>query len=284
MNERELKCRDILLAVDNYLEAVIDKIPEKVPVSPKFRMTHNGDISKIGESPLWRNTLLVKERQTFVDPDTGQAVFYGIFTNVVSDFSITHPIDMNLYAFWCTATIRIKLEQGLITEIEELCNDRQLRGFPVMKKDIVLPDPNFSWYVPPDARSTKEEMVALIDNYWDCASGLKSIDQLPVHPDAQRFEEGYRTTNHLHSFRGDFKHNKTFRWDVLQENRRYPVVDPEHGVIVSYCMMENQITGPATRDYRRGALVVEAFRIDYGLINRLLAMFPFISDKTGWEK
>jgi hypothetical protein len=284
MNERELKRRDILLAVDNYLEAMIDKTPKKIPASPKLKMTHNGESSRIGESPLWHNTLLVKERQTFADPDTGQAVFYGIFTNVVSDFSITHPIDMNLYAFWCSVTIRIKLEQGIITEIEELCNDRQLRGFPVMKKDIILPDPNFSWYVPPDARSTKEEMITLIDNYWDCASGLKPIDQLPVHPDAQRFEEGYRTTNHLHSFRGDFKHNKTFLWDVLQENRRYPVVDPEHGVIVSYCMMENQITGPATRDNRRGALVVEAFRIDYGLINRLLAMFPFLAGKTGWEE
>jgi hypothetical protein len=283
MNERELRRRQILLAVDTYLEAVIDKTPDRVPVSAGYKMTHNGVLSKIGESPLWRNTLLVKERQTFADPDSCEAVFYGIFTNVLSDFSITHPIDMNLYAFWATVSIRFKLENGLITEIEELCNDRQLRGFPTVKKDIVLPDPHFSWYVPAEARSAKEELVALIDNYWDCASGLQPIEKLPVHPDAQRFEEGYRTTNHLHSFRGDFKHNETFRWDVLQENRRYPVIDPEHGVIVSYCMMENQITGPATRDNVRGALVVEAFRIDYGLINRLLAMFPFLTGKTGWE-
>jgi hypothetical protein len=283
MTERELKRRDILLAVDTYLESIIDKTPEKVPASPKLKMTHNGESSRIGESPLWRNTLRVKERQTFADPDSGQAVFYGIFTNVQSDFGVPRQIDMNLYAFWGTVTIRIKFEQGLITEIEELCNDKDLRLFPVPKKDIVLPDPNFAWYVPPEARSTKEEMIALIDNYWDCASGIKSIDQLPVHPDAQRYEEGYRTTNQLHSFRGDFKHNKTFRWDVLQENRRYPVVDPEYGLIVSYCMMENNIAGSAARDYVRGALVVEVFRIDYGLINRLLAMFPFLTGKTGWE-
>jgi hypothetical protein len=283
MNERELKRQRILLAVDAYLEAVIDKTPDKVPVAAVYKMTHNGESIKLGESSVWRNTLLVKERQTFADPDTGQAVFYGVFTNVVSDFSVTHPIDMNLYAFWATVTIRLKLEDGLITEIEELCNDRQLRGFPAIKRDIVLPDPNFSWYVPPEARITKEEMVALVDNYWDCASGLKPIENLPVHPDAQRFEEGFRTTNHLHSFAGDFKHNKGFRWDVLQENRRYPIVDPEHGVIVSYCMMENHISGPVARDNVRGALVVEAFRIDYGLINRLLAMFPFLTGKTGWE-
>jgi hypothetical protein len=84
-------------------------------------------------------------------------------------------------------------------------------------------------------------MVALVDNYWDCFSGLKPIDQLPVHPDAQRFEEGFRVTNQIHSLRGDFKYNNAFKRDVFQKNRRYPVVDPEHGVIVSYCVMENMV-------------------------------------------
>lgn len=282
MNERETKRRALLLAVDSYLEALIDKTPEKFPASPKLKMTHNGEACKPGESPLWHNTLLIKERQTFADPDSGEAVFFGVFTNVLSDFSVTHPIDMNLYAYWCTVSIRFKLEGGLFTEIEELANDRQLRGFPALKKDIVLPDPHFSWWVPPESRMTKEELIAIIDNYWDCASGLKPIEELPVHPDAQRFEEGFRTTNHLHSFRGDFKHNNSFRWDVFQKNRRYPVVDPEHGLIVSYCMMENHISGPATREFKRGALVVEAFRIECGLIYRLLAMFPFLDDKIGW--
>jgi hypothetical protein len=283
MNEREMKRRDILLAVDAYLEAMIDKTPGKVPASSNLKMTHNGERTKPGESPLWYNTLLVKERQTFADPDTGQAVFFGVMTNVLSDLSVTHPININAYVFWCTATIRFKLENGLITEIEELVNDQQYRFFPTPKKDIVLPDPHFSWYVPPDARSTKEEMVALVDNYWDCFSKLKPIDKLPVHPDAQRFEEGFRVTNQIHSFRGDFKYNNAFKWDVFQENRRYPVVDPEHGVIVSYCVMENMVPDLPRLANKRGSLVVEAFRIEYGLLYRLLAMFPLIDGKTGWE-
>jgi hypothetical protein len=282
MNQRTQKKQAILLAMDAYLEALIDKKPENVPASPKLKMTNNGETAAIGETQIWKNTLLIKERQTFADPDTGEAVFFGTFTNMLSDNSVTRYIPQQLYAFWATVSIRIKVENGLITELEELVNDRQLRGFPALKKDIVLPDPNFGWPVPEEERSTKEEMIALIDQYWDCASGLKPIDQLPVHPDAQRFEEGYRTTNHLHSFRGDFKHNDTFRWDVLQENRRYPVVDPEHGIIVSYCMMENNVADPQTREFKRGALVVEAFRIECGLIYRLLAMFPFLDDQIGW--
>jgi hypothetical protein len=282
MDQRTKKKQAILLAMDAYLEALLDKKPEKVPASPKLKMTNNGETAAIGETQIWKNTLLIKERQTFADPDTGEAVFFGTFTNMLSDNSITRYIPQQLYAFWATVAIRIKVENGLISELEELVNDRQLRSFPALKRDIVLPDPNFGWYVPEGERLTKEEMVALIDNYWDCASGLKPIDQLPVHPDAQRFEEGYRTTNHLHSFRGDFKHNSSFRWDVLQENRRYPVVDPEHGVIVSYCMMENHVEDPQTREFKRGALVVEAFRVECGLIYRLLAMFPFLDDKIGW--
>ncbi|WP_010256231.1 hypothetical protein [Treponema primitia] len=282
MNERAKKRQALLLAMDTYLEALIDKKPENAPVSPKLKMTNNGETVKIGDTQIWKNTLLIKERQTFADPDTGEAVFFGTFTNMLSDNSVTRYIPQQLYAFWATVIIRIKVENSLIIELEELVNDRQLRGFPALKKDIVLPDPNFGWYVPEGERSTKEEMIALIDNYWDCASGLKPIEKLPAHPDVQRFEEGYRTTNHLHSFRGDFKHNTTFRWDVLQENRRYPVVDPEHGTIVSYCMMENNVADPQTREFKRGALVVEAFRIECGLIYRLLAMFPFLDDKIGW--
>jgi hypothetical protein len=282
MNEREKKRQQILLAMDVYLEALIDKKPEKAPVSPNLKMTNNGNPAKVGETQIWKNTLLIKERQTFADPDTGEAVFFGTMTNMLSDNTVTRDIPMQLYAFWATVTIRIKLENGLITELEELVNDRQYRGFPAVKKDISLPDPNFASFVPEAARITKEEMVALIDNYWDCASGLKSIDDLPVHPDAQRYEEGYRTTNHLHSFRGDFKHNPSFRWDVLQENRRYPVVDPEYGIIVSYCMMEHQVVDPKCNEHKRGALVVEAFRIEYGLIYRLLAMFPFLDGPIGW--
>jgi hypothetical protein len=282
MDQRTKKKQAILLAMDTYLEALLDKKPENVSASPGLKMTYNGETVTIGETPIWKNTLLIKERQTFVDPDTGEAVFFGTFTNMLSDNSITRYIPQQLYAFWATVVIRIKVENNLITELEELVNDKQLRAFPALKRDIVLPDPNFGWYVPEGERLSKEEMIALIDNYWDCASGLKPIDQLPVHPDAQRFEEGYRTTNHLHSFRGDFKHNSSFRWDVLQENRRYPVVDPEHGVIVSYCMMENNVAHPQTREFKRGALVVEAFRIECGLIYRLLAMFPFLDDKIGW--
>ena len=73
--------------------------------------------------------------------------------------------------------------------------------------------------------------------------------------------------------------NPDFIWDTT--HRRYPVIDPTRGVILSYCMMDR--LDKKSSDGRRGALVVEAFRIENGAITHLLAFFPFLTGEIGWE-
>lgn len=283
MTNREKKRRVLLNITEIYLEALIDKKPENVPVSSKLKCKYNGEDVALGDSELWRNTLLIKERQTFIDPDSNQVVFFGIFTNVLQEQSQTQefPIDVNLYALYYTATIRLKIVDGLITQIEELASSSRLRNFPAEKRYIKLPEWQFKIPIPEEERSTKEELISIVDTYWDCAAKWQPAESFAAHPDAQRFEEGFRTTNHTYSFRGDFKHNPGFRWDTPKSARRYPVVDPSRGLIVSYCFMEgenNEI------DDKKGALIVEAFRIEDGALCYLMAFFPFLSDKYDWNE
>jgi hypothetical protein len=47
-----MKRGDILLAVDAYLEAMIDKTPGKIPASSNLKMTYNGERTEPGESLL----------------------------------------------------------------------------------------------------------------------------------------------------------------------------------------------------------------------------------------
>jgi ABC-type xylose transport system permease subunit len=49
MDQRAKKKQTILLTMDGYLEVLLDKKPETVPVSPQLKMTNNGEIDAIGE-------------------------------------------------------------------------------------------------------------------------------------------------------------------------------------------------------------------------------------------
>lgn len=279
MTAKETTRRALLELMEDYLEALVEKNTAAVPVAENCKITYNGELSGLGENELWRNSLIIRERQTFVDPETMQLVFFGIFSNERLERDQMFEIGVKLYALMYTATIRLKVENGKITEIEELAADRRLRYFLGEKQDIQLPDLYFKIPVPAEEQSTREEMIALIDTYWDCAAKWQTPDRMKIHPDAQRYEEGFRTTNHTRSFRGDFKHNPSFTWDTT--HRRYPVIDVERGVILSYCMMDNP--KPSDVDGRRGALVVEAFRIENGQITYLFAFFPFLPGSTGWD-
>jgi hypothetical protein len=279
MTITEQKRRELLTIMESYLEALIEKDVKGIPVAAGVKVTYNGEITRIGENELWRNTLIIKERQTFVDPDEGQMVFFGIFSNEQFERDQIFPIDVNLYAMFYTATIRLKVKDHEIVEVEELACSKRLRYFMAEKWDIRLPDLYFKIPIPEEEQSTRKEMIDIIDIYWDCAAKWQPAENMLVHPDAQRYEEGFRTTNHTRSFRGDFKHNPNFTWDTT--HRRYPVIDTTRGVIVSYCMMDRKDTKES--DGRRGALVVEAFRIENGSICHLMAFFPFLTGQIGWE-
>jgi len=281
MTESAKTRRDMVKLMEAYLEALIEKNTNSLPIAANCRATFNGVDVAVGDNELWHNTLVIRQRQTFIDPLSKEMVFFGIMTNEPLEVVYNFPTDIHVYAKIYVATIRLKIVNGAITEIEELVDDKRLRNFYGFSKDIRLPDLEFEIPVPEEERSTREEMVELIETYWDCAAKTQPPEAMSIHPDAQRYENGYQTTNHSNSFRGDFKHNKSFRWDTPREKRLFPVVDPVRGLVVSYCMMEG---GTNVVDGATGARVVEAFKIKDGAICHLMAFFPILEGPAGWER
>lgn len=281
MTENAKIRREMISIMEMYLEAMIEKKPDSLPLASTCRATYNGKTVTVGDNELWANTLIIKQRQTFIDPVSGEMVFFGVMSNEPREMNEFFPIKVHVYKKEYLTTIRIKLINHQIAEIEELTIDDRLRYFYADIKDVVLPDLEFEMIVPEEERSTRDELIQLVSDYWDCAAKWKPAEVLHIHPDAQRFENGYCTTNHSNSFRGDFKHNKSFRWDTPEASRCYPVVDPVRGLVVSSCYMLNG--AGANRDGLMGARIVEAFKIKDGAICRLLAFFPVMDCLTGWE-
>lgn len=282
MTEYAVRRRKMIAVMEAYLEALIEKKPEDLPLDANCRATYNGVETAAGHNELWENTLIIKQRQTFIDPMSGEMVFFGVMSNEPREMNETFPIKVHVYSKQYLTTIRLKLVEDKITEIEELTIDERLRYFYADSDKVKLPDLEFDIPVPEEERSTREELIEMVETYWDCAEKRQPAEALKVHPDAQRYENGYCTTNHSHSFRGDFKHNKSFRWDVPDESRIYPVVDPVRGIVVSSCFMVNGAN--ASADGLEGARIVEAFKIKDGAICRLIAFFPVLGCSAGWNK
>ena len=115
--------------------------------------------------------------------------------------------------------------------------------------------------------------------FWSLVSLVRNSVVLTVY---LLFSVACFFTVHEHSFRGDFKHNKSFRWDIPADSKLYPVVDPVRGVVVSTCFLEYGANAPI--DGLFGERVVEAFKIKDGALCHLLTFFPALEGKTGWEK
>ncbi|WP_138296345.1 MULTISPECIES: hypothetical protein [unclassified Clostridium] len=281
MTEQARRRRELVRMMEQYTEALIEKAPDALPLAANCRATYNGREIAVGDNKVWHNTLVIAQRQTFVDPVSGEMVFFGVMTNETVERNQDFEIRTHVYAASYHYTVRIKVVDGLITEIEELACNRRLRYFFSQIEEIKLPDLEFEIPIPEEERATREELIAIINAYWDALDRKEGWEQLPIHPDAQRYENGYRTTNHSHSFRGDFKHNPPFRWPTPASTRSFPVVDPTRGLVVSECMLEG---GGNIADGGRGMMIVEAFKIKDGAICHLIAHFPLLSGPTGWEK
>ena len=61
-------------------EALTDNNVSRLAVSSGLRVTNNGSVTTLGKGDVWGPARRLPYRQTFVDPVTGAAVFYGVVT------------------------------------------------------------------------------------------------------------------------------------------------------------------------------------------------------------
>jgi len=270
----ESKKRELFGLMLEYLEAITTNDASRLPLSPKVKVTNNGVVSEAASSCIWGHPRRIPFRQTFVDTETDNAVFFGVVTNSTTE----HVGDA---ANWWFYVVRIKSENGAITEIEEIIREQIFAHYEKMPWELKRNN-TFSIILPEDEQVSRSELINTVEAYWNAVE--RSIDgfSLPVHPDAVRYECGTVTTdakNFPNSVRGDFikTQNKGWRWDVV--NRRYPVVDVQRGVVVSFADLKmTDLTNPKFLP----CIVAEAFKIECGLIKELNAFFYSGENSSDW--
>jgi hypothetical protein len=247
----------LLSILTTYTEALVDNDTSRLAVSPQLRVTSNGEVTALGKGQVWSAVKRIPYRHAFVDPVSGAAVFYGTLTN-------TPTRDGEKWWFY---VVRLKIERQLVTEIEEISYDGTLGGTPASSLD--LPHSIYDTYLPTVERSTRAQLFAIADKYFDAVTGTLNYHDIRWHPECQRIELGTFTVNSklgAGSCGGEFKDPKV-RWTV--RNRRFYIADEERGVVLA---IGNFLTPPELPN-NNGSVVFEVFKIQDGLIRHIEAFF-----------
>ena len=142
-----------------------------------------------------------------------------------------------------------------------------------------------------EADQDSYRLIAAAESYWRAfqTNGTPDYHRASLMPDTQRFENGFQTTGMVRdgayvSAAQGFDQGRFLGrnlWD-----RRYPVVDPERGIVLSIVRFglkdgaKSQST--ATSNDR---LVAEFFAVKNGMIQEVHAVLFNLPDAqpTGWE-
>lgn len=264
--------------LDAYLAALVRRDPLRLNFAPDVRFTENGAAGKVGDG-LWKAASgLGVYRQYFTDPATQQAMFVGVVDEGSSEAIVT---------------VRLGIENGRIAQIEHIAARKG--SHPLFApQGFTTPHPSLS--TPVKTKLSREKLIAIADSYFE---GIEQHDSKVIlsADDCQRFENGVQTTNQP----GRTSRNCAHSADLLTyiksvDNRRFPIVDPEHGIVVS--IITFGIPGETKSDTAiaanpqvsarlrepRTLLLMEWFKIDDGRIEHIEAVMhnlPY-GTGTGW--
>src|SRR6187401_1764125 len=174
--------------LDQYLNAVVKHDPAAAPLMVGFRQTENAINVRPGNG-VWKTvTGLGKMQRRYFDPVTGQAGYYGLIEEG-SDVVI--------------ATLRLRVENRKLTEAEwylARANDPGLNGPRQSGRgpannyntDYLTANPPPERVVPRAQRSTREQLVAIVNSYFDAITSHDGTVAL-THPGCGRVENGSPT-------------------------------------------------------------------------------------------
>ncbi len=257
------KTRQSLIDITNlYLDSLSVNDPAKLPVSSNVRFTENGNEIKLGEG-LWRTATGITYRQYFVDPSTGQVLFFGV---VDEDGKLANLM------------VRLKVTDNKIEEIETIvCRKGQSSVFS--PESLVTPKPIYDEIIPESERSPSDKMIAIANSYFD---GIEqnSAENVPLHSSCNRTENGFQTTNNpINNFFGmdAASQLKLFTYIAEVRDRRFLIIDEERGLVGGIFMFDCPET--------RSILLAEVFKVINGQIWEIEALMvntPY-EQASGWQ-
>jgi hypothetical protein len=270
--------RCLLQFLTEYTEALTDNNTSRLAVASTLRVTNNGELASLGRGDVWGGTRRLPYRHAFVDPVTGAAVFYGVVTTV-SQPSRTDTPGASATPRWWYWIARLKIENRRITEIEEIAYERMQGAFGADASTLTLADRIFDTVLLERERSTRDELFAVANKYFDAVSHRIDYHDVPWHPECQRVELGVFTVNTARSpgsCGGEFQVPSVW-WNV--ENRRFYVADVERGVVLA----AGNFMAPKEYPKNNPSVVMEVFKVQDGMIRHIFAFFRGNGQpRSGW--
>jgi hypothetical protein len=261
--------------VDTYFAALASNDAGAVPLANDAKITTNGRIGSLSDA-FWDGADRTVYRWDIVNErlgDTGTEA-------VVRNDDGTKTILM----------LRLKVAGGRITEVETIRTNEGDADRLWDPDNLTEVSPALRLSIREADRDSYYGLIAAAESYWRAfqTNGTDDYHPAKLLPDAKRFENGLQTTGLVRDGRyvstaqgfdaGRFVGRNL--WD-----RRYPVVDPERGIVLSIVRfglkdgMKSQSTATAN-----DRLVAEFFAVKAGMIQEIHAVLYNLPDAepTGW--
>ena len=262
---------------DRYMTALAARDPRGAPWAKLVKFTENNVAMEIGDG-LWGTVTGVGPTALkFSDPASGAV---GLFGTVQEKDA------------WSFYAMRMKVEAGRITEVETLINRKRDFGVgPYGDPAALAFDPLYKELVPAKERLPREKLIALADGYFSTLQQNDGTIRTAFDDNCLRQENGTLTAGHPDpkSGRAYLKCRQQFetgayRWDDRVRDRRYFLVDPDHGLVMASMFIAHSgkivdyklANGtPAVSPFKapHESHVLELFKVKNGKLTRIEAVF-----------
>jgi hypothetical protein len=239
------------------MDAVMKHSPPAAPLAIGFRQTENAINVRLGEG-VWKTvTGLGTVQRRYLDPESGQAAYYGIVEEGGS---------------LAVVTVRVRIENGQVTEAEWYLarpddpglNGPRKPGAPpanLFNPEYLAANPPPERVVPPALRLPRETLVRIVNSYFD---GITSHDGSVIlsHPGCSRIENGTLVTGRRGGGAADDCAAGLANFNLsIVAGRRFPVVDTEAGVVLATAVFIRRPGSPTPRNVFSEWFIIDDARI-----------------------
>lgn len=258
--------------MDDYLTALAQRDPSRLPVAENVKFTENGRVLNLGLGFWLTSGAPTGYRDTLIDPDTGGVAVLTAFTQ--------HDAVVQMF-------VRLKVENRLITEIETFAvRAGDHRWFAPQDLDAL--SDLFAQAVPHAERHTRAELIAAAAAYFDAieTEGTPAFVQAPFAPGMKRIENGLQTTNvtenprlERHTWSADLQLERASYAGTRVHDRRYPVVDVERGSVLAVAAFRRE------GEHTPITLLAEIFKYTENRLQEIRAVILNLPNGagTGWS-
>jgi len=278
----EMLSRELIAVMDQYLDSLVANDPTGLPVAQNFKVTENGYSIELGQG-LFETAVEVTYKQYMADPSAGQVAILGVVKESI---------------LLANFMVRLKVEYKKITEIETFVA-REGESSVANPKDMITVNPIYDTVLKPFERLTRRKMIQIANSYFEGIE--KGTTDVPFHPDCNRYENGFQTTNNPPNFAITCKEQfdiELFSYIKQVRNRRYLMTDVEKGLVFALVIFDIQgkkedfdnfpipFEKLPSRIYKpRSMFLAEIFKIVDGQILSIEAMMVNapLGATSGWE-